>query len=131
MKELSTVMMWKDAATACLGILLVFALPATGAMRTTSCQGRSGPVAQGRCIAVSPRLGDCTACHAIAGTSADGTVGPALRDIRQVFPNKTALFAEIYDPTIMTPRTAMPPFGKYRILSRAQIHKLVDFLWTL
>ncbi len=127
-------MMGKHWTTICQRALLVLVLaPATAAATGgLDCRHPSpDPIAAGRCIALSAHLGNCTACHVIAGTSADGNLGPALHDMRRLFPNKIALFAEIYDPTILAPRTAMPPFGKYHILTRGQIRKLVDFLWTL
>ena len=61
----------------------------------------------------------------------DGNIGPALRDLRTQFPNKQALFEQIYDPTMNDPHTAMPPFGKDHILTKTQIREVVDFLWTL
>ncbi|MDA8390312.1 MAG: sulfur oxidation c-type cytochrome SoxX [Gammaproteobacteria bacterium] len=127
-------MMGKYWTAICQRALLALVLAPAPAAAMRGADGQNLPpsaIAEGRRIALSPRLGNCTACHAIAGTSADGNLGPALRDIRRLFPNKAALFAEIYDPTIMAPRTAMPPFGKYRILTSGQIQKLVDFLWTL
>ncbi|MHB8253641.1 MAG: sulfur oxidation c-type cytochrome SoxX [Acidiferrobacter sp.] len=86
---------------------------------------------KGGCIVINRGLGNCMACHIIAGTTMDGNVGPELKDVRAHYPNKTALFAQIYDPTISDPHTAMPPFGKNHILTKAQIREVVDFLWTL
>ncbi len=91
----------------------------------------TNPAVKGGCIVINRSLGNCMACHVIAGTSMDGNIGPALRDVRANFPNKSALFEQIYDPTINDPHTAMPPFGKDHILSKAQIREVVDFLWTL
>jgi len=86
---------------------------------------------KGGCIVINRGLGNCMACHVIAGTTMDGNVGPALKNMREHFPNKAALAAQLYDPTIKNPQTAMPPFGKNHILTKAQIREVVDFLWTL
>lgn len=89
------------------------------------------PAIKGGCIVINRKLGNCMACHVIAGTTMDGNIGPALRNLRTRFPNKQALFEQVYDPTIAVPHTAMPPFGKDHILTKAQIREVVDFLWTL
>ncbi len=120
----------KHRVAVCCWALLSLAAKAGAATMPGHPGLAGGTVIEGRAIALDPRLGNCTACHAIAGTSADGNLGPTLRGMHRLFPNKAALFAEIYDPTIAAPRTVMPPFGKYRILNRSQIQKLVDFLWT-
>ncbi|MHB1566228.1 MAG: sulfur oxidation c-type cytochrome SoxX [Acidiferrobacter sp.] len=123
------------ARWAALGVSLALAPLALAAGRAPTAQECKAhplsPVVQGGCIVIDRKLGNCMACHVIAGTTMDGNIGPALRDLRARFPNKAALFAQIYNPTIATPTTAMPPFGKDRILTRAQIRKVVDFLWTL
>ncbi|HUW98951.1 MAG TPA: sulfur oxidation c-type cytochrome SoxX [Acidiferrobacter sp.] len=86
---------------------------------------------KGGCIVINRHLGNCMACHVIAGTTMDGNIGPALKHLDRHFPNKAALAAQLYDPTINNPHTAMPPFGKDHILTKAQIREVVDFLWTL
>ncbi len=91
----------------------------------------TSPAVRGGCIVIDRKLGNCMACHVIAGTTMDGNIGPQLKDLRARFPNKAALFAQVYDPTMNDPHTAMPPFGKDRILTKAQIREVVDFLWTL
>lgn len=91
----------------------------------------SNPVIQGGCLVINKRLGNCVACHVIAGTSMDGNVGPALHDVQHMVSSKQVLFEQIWNPEKRTPNTAMPPFGKNRILTRQQITKIVDFLWTI
>lgn len=89
------------------------------------------PVIQGGCLVIDRSKGNCMACHAIAGTTLDGNIGPALRDVKHMVPNKQWLFNQISDPEKNNPNTAMPPFGKDRILTKQEIQKVVDFLWTL
>ena len=116
-----------------VGLLLApLAMAAGRAPTPKECAAHpTNPAVKGGCIVINRALGNCMACHVIAGTTMDGNLGPALRDLRQRFPNKQALFEQIYDPTINDRYTAMPPFGKDHILTKAQIREVVDFLWTL
>ena len=116
-----------------VGLLLApLAMAAGRAPTPKECAAHpTNPAVRGGCIVINRALGNCMACHVIAGTTMDGNLGPALRDLSRRFPNKQALFEQIYDPTINDPYTAMPPFGKYHILTKAQIREVVDFLWTL
>ncbi|WP_297390306.1 sulfur oxidation c-type cytochrome SoxX [Acidiferrobacter sp.] len=116
-----------------VGLLLApLAMAAGRAPTPKECAAHpTNPAVKGGCIVINRALGNCMACHVIAGTTMDGNVGPALRDLSRRFPNKQALFEQIYDPTINDPYTAMPPFGKDHILTKAQIREVVDFLWTL
>lgn len=115
------------------GLLLApLAMAAGRAPTAKECAAHPTDTAQkGGCIVINRALGNCMACHVIAGTTMDGNIGPALHDLRTQFPNKQALFEQIYDPTINNPHTAMPPFGKNHILTKTQIREVVDFLWTL
>lgn len=100
----------------------------------TAAQCKSKPrdaVTAGGCIVISKKLGNCMACHAIAGTSEDGNLGPPLRHVPGLMGSKQALYQQLWDPQKNNPNTAMPPFGKNRILTKKQIHQVVDFLWTL
>lgn len=115
---------------------LAYAAPslAAGGRAPTAAQCKSkpsDPVTAGGCIVISKKLGNCMACHAIAGTSEDGTLGPPLKNVKGLMGTKQALFQQIWDPEKNNPQTAMPPFGKNRILTKKQIHQVVDFLWTL
>jgi len=116
-----------------IGLLLApLAMAAGRAPTPAECAAHPTSAAmKGGCIVINRGLGNCMACHIMAGTTMNGNVGPALKDVRKLFPNKQALFAQIYDPTINNPHTAMPPFGKDHILTKAQIREVVAFLWTL
>lgn len=118
-----------------LGVAVLFAPLAIAAGRAPTAQEcaahPTNPVVKGGCIVIDRKLGNCMACHVIAGTTMDGNIGPQLKDLRARFPNKAALFAQVYNPTMNDPHTAMPPFGKDHILTKAQIREVVDFLWTL
>ena len=86
---------------------------------------------QGRKIAFTRKLGNCLACHHIQGGTAAGTIGPPLVAMRQRYPDKAKLHAQIWDATVGNPETPMPPFGRHQILTEKQIDLLTDFIWSL
>ena len=92
-------------------------------------------VAEGKEIAFkrkgSSGVGNCLACHAIAGGESPGNMGPPLVAVQARFPNRDDLRARLYDSTEFNPISAMPPFGKHGILTEAEIEKVIDFLYTL
>ena len=89
------------------------------------------PAVIGGCIVISRKLGNCIACHAIAGAVEPGNIGPRLVDVRKHFPDRAKLRAQIWDATVTSPRSAMPPYGRNKILTGKQINEVVDFLETL
>lgn len=107
----------------------------------TECRAHPvNPIVRGGCIVIDRQTGNCTACHVIPGTHMDGNIGPSFVHFHRLFPSrriirartvKRALFNQIYNPTILNPHSAMPPFGKDDILTKHEIHEVVDFLWTL
>ena len=76
-------------------------------------------------------VGNCLACHAIAGADSPGDMGPPLAGMKQRFPDRELLRRRLHDATQFNPISAMPPFGKHRILTADEIDLLVDFLYTL
>jgi mono/diheme cytochrome c family protein len=60
---------------------------------------------------------------------ADG--GARLRDIKSKYPDRADLVAILTDESRRNPLTAMPPFGRNRILTEQEINAIVDFLQTL
>ena len=88
-------------------------------------------VTQGGCLAIDQKKGNCLACHRIEGGSLPGNVAPPLISMTQRFPDKTKLRAQLWDASVVNPHTSMPPFGRHKILSEAEIDKVVEFLLTL
>ena len=76
-------------------------------------------------------VGNCIACHAIAGGESPGNMGPPLVAIQARFPDREQLRLRIYDGTRFNPISAMPPFGKHGILTAEEIELVMDFLYTL
>lgn len=103
------------------------ALPGTASASTLT----SKDIAQGKALAFNRAQGNCLACHAIKGGVSPGNIGPALDNMKARFPDRTKLFAQIWDPRHRHPNSVMPPFGANHILTKAQINKIVDFLYTL
>lgn len=88
-------------------------------------------VAQGKKIAFNRKKGNCLACHQIEGGSLPGNIGPPLVAMKDRFPDKAKLKAQIWDARKMNPNTIMPPFGPHEILTKSEIDKVVDFIYTL
>ena len=51
--------------------------------------------------------------------------------MKQRFPERDVLFQQIWDPTETNPYSFMPPFGKHGALTRSEINKIIDYLYTL
>lgn len=87
-------------------------------------------VTQGGCVVLNRKKGNCMACHQIAGTSF-GNIAPPLVSMKQRFPDKAKLRAQISDARQFNPDTVMPPFGPHKILTQDEIDQVVDFVLTL
>jgi L-cysteine S-thiosulfotransferase len=88
-------------------------------------------VAEGKRLAFDRTKGNCLSCHEINGGDLPGSIGPALKDIKSKYPDRNDLVAILTDKTKRNPQTAMPPFGRNRILTEQEINAIVDFLQTL
>src|SRR6201986_3109703 len=86
---------------------------------------------EGQKLAFDRAKGNCLSCHDIKGGELPGTIGPALTDIKRKYPDRNDLVAILTDETRRNPLTAMPPFGRNRILTEREIDAIVDFLQTL
>ena len=88
-------------------------------------------IGEGEKLAFDRGKGNCLSCHNIKGGDLPGTIGPELKDIRGKYPDRNDLVAILTDETRRNPLTAMPPFGRNRILTEQEIEAIVDFLQTL
>jgi L-cysteine S-thiosulfotransferase len=105
--------------------LMIAATPPFGAAHAQS------NAAEGQKLAFDRAKGNCLGCHDIKGGDLPGTIGPALKDIKRKYPDRNELVAILTDETRRNPLTAMPPFGRNRILTKQEIDAIVDFLQTL
>jgi sulfur-oxidizing protein SoxX len=87
--------------------------------------------ADGQVLAFARDKGNCLACHVIAGGSQMGDIGPPLADMRQRFPDRARLVAQLWDPGRFNERSMMPPYGRHEILTAAEIEAIVDYLYSL
>jgi L-cysteine S-thiosulfotransferase len=88
----------------------------------------------GKQIAFNNKKGNCLACHAmptVPDAEAPGNIAPPLIGMKARFPDKAKLREVIWDQMKFNPRTAMPPFGKHKILTEEEIDKVTDFIYTL
>ena len=88
----------------------------------------------GKDIAFNRSKGNCLACHGMPtqpDAQAGGSFGPPLIAMSARFPDRTALRAKIWDPTVSNPDTSMPPFGKHKVLTEQEIDKVTDFIHSL
>ena len=97
----------------------------------TSASASEATIAEGKKLAFNLKLGNCLACHAIAGGSLPGNIGPPLIAMKARFPNKAKLRAQIWDSTAKNPNSIMPPFGRHKMLSEKQIDKITDYIYSL
>jgi len=97
----------------------------------TSASASEATIAEGKKLAFNRKLGNCLACHAIAGGSLPGDIGPPLIAMKARFPDKAKLRAQIWDSTAKNPNSIMPPFGRHNMLSDKQIDKITDYIYSL
>lgn len=90
-----------------------------------------GAVAEGMEIAFDRKRGNCLACHQIEGGAIPGNTGPPLVAMKSRFPDKAKLRAQIWDATAANPNSMMPPFGKHRVLTEAELDKVLEFIYSL
>lgn len=109
-------------------LLLAFMVALTVPVMTTRARSDA---AEGQRIAFDRAKGNCLSCHDIRGGDLPGTIGPPLKDIRSKYPDRRDLVAILTDESKRNPQTAMPPFGRNRILTEQEIDAIVDFLQTL
>ena len=85
-------------------------------------------VAEGKKLA----LEYCVACHQFTGTNQAGSLGPPLLVMKSRFPDRKIIYDIIYDPAVaIKPHTMMPPFGRNKLVTKEEINKIIDFLYSL
>jgi sulfur-oxidizing protein SoxX len=92
------------------------------------------PPIDGRAIFIDERKGNCAACHKVpndAAIKSQSNIGPALEAVKARHPDRAKLRDAIWDLSRTKPNTIMPPYGKHRILTEAEIDALVTYLETI
>lgn len=88
-------------------------------------------VKKGEKIFNTKNLGNCLACHDVAGKKIDGpgSMGPKLQALAY-WPDEE-LYKKIYDPYTTNPTSQMPAFGKNGWLSDDEIKAVIAYLKTI
>jgi sulfur-oxidizing protein SoxX len=47
------------------------------------------------------------------------------------YPDVNKLHAQIYDSTVANPQSAMPPFGRNRLLTEQELNDVTAYIWSL
>ncbi|MDD5242285.1 MAG: sulfur oxidation c-type cytochrome SoxX [Sulfuricella sp.] len=113
---------------------LLFALIAGLGMANIAVAAETAAAMDGRKIAFDRNRGNCLSCHAIPNdpkAESAGNIGPPFIMMKERYPDRAKLRAQIWDPTQVNPRTAMPPFGKHRILTEQEIDQVVEYVQSL
>lgn len=119
----------RKRTTLLAGSMLLGALLASSAALAADAKEVSGKE-----LAYNSSKGNCLACHAMPtmpDAEQPGNSGPPLIAMSARFPDKQALRAQIWDATARNPNTFMPPFGKHKALTEAEIDKILEFVYGL
>jgi len=81
----------------------------------------SADASKGKNFAWDRKTGNCLACHIMPGGVIAGDIGPPLGAMKVRFPERGKLFTQIHDPDSVNPSNRMPPFGKHKTLSKADV----------
>lgn len=88
-------------------------------------------IQQGRVIALDRGRGNCQGCHQFSGAEFHGDIAPPLVAMKQRFPDKVRLRAQIHDATKFNKDSVMPPFGHHLILTEDELNKVVEWVYSL
>ena len=88
-------------------------------------------IAAGEQVASDRKLGNCYSCHMVVGAELAGNAGPPLIQMKNRYPDRAVLRAQIADPRSRNPNTIMPPYGAHNILTEQQLDQLVDYVLSL
>lgn len=92
------------------------------------------PIGAGRIISFDTNKGNCLGCHAIPNDPeavAPGNMGPKLQNIKSRYSDRSKLRWKIYDSSSTYPKTAMPPFGKNKILTPTELDLVVEYIYSI
>ena len=113
---------------------LLFALIAGLGIANLSVAEEVAKEPAGRTVLLNKAKGNCLACHAIPSDPkavSPGNIGPPFVMMKERFPDRNNLRAQIWDSTVANPKTSMPPFGKHQILTEQEIDQVVEYIYSL
>ena len=107
--------------------------PEPPVQRATPPAGLVGDAKKGRALFLARAKGPCTGCHLVPGDDVwpAGSAGPDLSTYGSRGLGDEHIYTQIYDPRVLFPKTAMPPWGVNGIFTPEEIVHLVAYLQTL
>jgi len=118
--------------TVCWLTLGVAAAQAMHAIAPAAMAAEPARIDAGRAIAHDWYKGNCLACHQIPGDPTAETlanIGPPIVGMRERFPDRAELRAQLWDPTLRNPMSFMPPYGKHGVLTGEEIDLVIDYIY--
>ena len=104
-----------------------------GSMSLVPTQVNAGEsqVDKGKQVAENRKKGNCFTCHHYEGAHLAGNIGPPFIVMKERFPDKATLRAQIWDSTALNPNSIMPPFGRHEVLTNEEIDAITEWVYTL
>ncbi len=112
-------------------LLISASLSTSAVMAKEGSEEGSNALEEGKNLAFTRKKGNCLACHMIIGGVSPGNIAPPLVAMQQRFPDKAVLKAQIYDASKNNSETMMPLFGRYEVLTKDELDKVVDYIYSL
>lgn len=97
----------------------------------SSAEEEQNAIELGKALAFDRKKGNCLACHMMGDGVLAGNIGPVLIAMKQRFPDKAVLRAQIWDSAVKNRGSVMPPFGRHRMLTEEEIDLITDYVHTL
>jgi L-cysteine S-thiosulfotransferase len=109
------------------------ARPEPAVQKATPPPSMTGDPKLGRALFLNRAKGPCTGCHLVPGDDVwpAGSVGPDLSTFGSRNLPDAYVYMQIYDPRVIYPKTAMPPWGVTGALTPEEIGHLVAYLQSL
>jgi sulfur-oxidizing protein SoxX len=123
--------MRKSAKIATMAVSLAVLFAGASMLPITAAAASDETIKKGKEAAFDRKKGNCLACHMVGDGVSPGDIGPPLIAMKARFPDRAKLREQIWDAEVANPLTRMPPFGKHKALSEAEIDAIVDYLYTL
>ena len=101
--------------------------------RVTMPAGLKGDPTKGRALFLDRAKGPCSGCHLVPGADVwpAGNVGPDLSTLGDRGLPDPYLYQLLWDPRVVFPDTAMPPWGRNGVFTSEEVAHLLAYLQTL
>src|SRR5438876_980177 len=101
--------------------------------RVTMPAGLKGDPTKGRALFLDRAKGPCSGCHLVPGADVwpAGNVGPDLSTLGDRGLPDPYLYQLVWDPRVVFPDTAMPPWGRNGVFTSEEVAHLLAYLQTL